>query len=80
MTIEPSAEPGWWLTPSGWRLTVLPAVVLAVLSLLVFRDVRMAVISLTVGSAAMLLTRALIVTGQRLVSRYSAHTPPARRP
>ncbi|MBL8776695.1 MAG: hypothetical protein JNK12_12205 [Acidimicrobiales bacterium] len=80
MSIEPAAEPGWWLAPSGWLLTVLPAMVLALLSLVVFGDVRMALVSLTIGSAAMLLARALIVTGKRLVSRFSAHRPPVRGP
>lgn len=79
MSIEPVAEPGWWLAPSGWLLTIVPAVVLALLSLLVFGDVRMAVVSLTVGSAAMLLARALIVVGKRTITRFSSHPAPARR-
>lgn len=78
--IQTTAGTGWWLVPPGWLVTVLPALVLAVLSVLLFGDVRMAVVSLTIGSAAMLLARALIVAGKRLVRRFSAHPPSVRRP
>lgn len=79
MGIYTTAGTGWWLAPSGWLLTILPAVVLALLSLLLFGDVRMAVVSLTIGSAAMLLARALIVVGKRKITRVSSHPAPARR-
>ena len=79
MGIHTTAGTGWWLVPPGWRVTVLPAVVLAVLSLLLFHDVRMAVISLTVGSAAMLLARGAIVVVKRMITRFSSHPAPARR-
>ena len=79
MGIHTTAGTGWWRVPPGWPGTVLPAVVLAVVSLVLFRDVRMAVVSLTIGSAAMLLVRGAIVVVKRMITRFSSHPAPARR-